>query len=119
MGTWDELEYLVCGSKCIDVNRLKKNTEYDDDVSPNDKHIINFWETLDSFSEKDKSSFLRFVWARPTLPPNGIEFPQKLKIQSAVGDDPTSLPDSYLPKAHTCFFLDKFATLLYERSDER
>jgi len=102
--TWDELEYLVCGSKCIDVDRLKKNTEYDDDVSPNDKHIINFWEILDCFSEKEKSSFLRFVWARPTLPPNGIDFPQKLKIQSAVGDDPSSSPDSYLPKAHTCFF---------------
>jgi hypothetical protein len=64
---WDELEYLVCGSKNIDVDRLKKNTEYDDDISPSDPHIVNFWEILESFSEKDKSSFLRFVWARPTL----------------------------------------------------
>jgi hypothetical protein len=102
--TWTELEYLVCGSRNIDVERLKRNTEYDDDVSPGDVHIQNFWEILEDFSEKDKSSFLRFVWARPTLPPNGIDFPQKLKIQSAVGDDSSSSPDSYLPKAHTCFF---------------
>jgi hypothetical protein len=101
---WEELEYLVCGSKNIDVERLKMNTEYDDDISPSDLHIVNFWEILDDFSEKDKSSFLRFVWARPTLPPNGIEFPQKMKIQSAVGDDSSAKPDSYLPKAHTCFF---------------
>jgi hypothetical protein len=101
---WDELEYLVCGSRNIDVDRLKKNTEYDDDISPSDSHIINFWEILENFSEEDKSSFLRFVWARPTLPPNGIDFPQKLKIQSAVGDDSSVSSDSYLPKAHTCFF---------------
>ena len=104
MLSWDELEYLVCGSKNIDVERLKANTEYDDDVSPTDSHIVNFWELLKSFTEEEKSSFLRFVWARPTLPPNGIEFPQKLKIQSAVGDDSSKSPDSYLPKAHTCFF---------------
>jgi len=102
--SWDELEALVCGTKVIDVNRLKANTEYDDDVSPDDPHIVAFWEVLASFSEEEKSAFLRFVWARPTLPPKDVEFPQKLKIQSAVGDDASLQPDQYLPKAHTCFF---------------
>ena len=101
---WDELELLVCGSKVIDIERLKVNTEYDDDVSPTDSHIVAFWEVLSEFSEEEKAAFLRFVWARPTLPPKDVEFPQKLKIQSAVGDDASSSPDSYLPKAHTCFF---------------
>ena len=100
----DELEHLVCGSKRIDVNRLKQNTEYDDDISCNDTHIVNFWEILEGFTELEKSLFLRFVWARPSLPPSGVDFPQKLKIQSAVGDDSALSPDSYLPKAHTCFF---------------
>jgi hypothetical protein len=101
---WSELEQLVCGSRVIDVERLMANTEYDDDISPSDRHIQFFWEVLNEFSEEEKSLFLRFVWARPTLPPKDIEFPQKLKIQSAVGDDASLKPDQYLPKAHTCFF---------------
>lgn len=102
--SWDELQTIVCGTKTIDIQRLYENTEYDDDVSPDDAHIILFWEVLREFSEAEKSKFLRFVWARPTLPPKGVEFPQKFKVQSAVGDDATEKPDTYLPKAHTCFF---------------
>ena len=64
-----------------------------------------FWHVLQhDFNETEKSSFLRFVWARPTLPPKGIEFPQKFKIQSAVGETIEINQDHYLPKAHTCFF---------------
>ncbi len=101
---WDELQTIICGTKTIDIDRLCENTEYDDDVSAEDAHIILFWDVLREFSEADKSKFLRFVWARPTLPPKGVEFPQKFKVQSAVGDDATDKPDTYLPKAHTCFF---------------
>jgi len=100
----DELEQIVCGSTVIDIKRLKENTEYDDDVSPEDSHIVAFWEVLEEFSEEEKSAFLRFVWARPTLPPKNTPFSQKMKIQSAVGDDLGAKPDTYLPKAHTCFF---------------
>lgn len=101
---WEELRTLVCGSRGVDVSRLRENTEYDDDVSCDDPHIVAFWEVLESFSEEEKISFLRFVWARPTLPPKGVAFPQKMKIQSAVGDDAAVKPDQYLPRAHTCFF---------------
>ena len=102
--TGEEFENIVCGSRKIDVERLKANTEYDDDVNVTDSHIVAFWEVLHSFSELEKSAFLRFVWARPTLPPAGVEFPQKMKIQSAVGDEANLMQDQYLPKAHTCFF---------------
>ena len=102
--SYDEFENVVCGNRIIDIQRLKENTEYDDDVSMDDEHIIYFWETLEEFTEEEKSLFLRFVWARPTLPPTGVEFPQKFKIQTAVGDEAQVKPDSYLPKAHTCFF---------------
>jgi HECT-domain (ubiquitin-transferase) len=33
-----------------------------------------------------------------------MEFQQRMKIQSAMGDDAAERPDLYLPKAHTCFF---------------
>lgn len=101
---WHELEKVVCGDRYVDVDRLKENTEYDDDVSPDDPHILMFWEVLAAFSESEKSAFLRFVWARPTLPPSNVAFPQKFKMQSAVGDDAVTKPDTFLPKAHTCFF---------------
>ena len=110
---WDELQQVVCGSRTIDVSRLRENTEYDDDVSADDVHIKLFWSALESFSESEKSAFLKFVWARPTLPPVSVPFPQKMKIQSAVGDDAAGKPDVYLPKAHTCFFslnLPKYTT---------
>jgi hypothetical protein len=110
---WEELQATVCGPRTIDVQRLKDNTEYDDDLSPEDDHIVLFWEVLGTFSEAEKSAFLRFVWARPTLPPRGVEFTQKMRVLSAVGEDAHMKPDQYLPKAHTCFFsinLPKYST---------
>lgn len=100
---WDELEAMVCGHREIDVGRLRENTEYDADIAPTDSHIRFFWETLDEMDEGEKTAFLRFVWARPTLPPRGTPFPQKMRLQS-VCEDPNVPADTYLPKAHTCFF---------------
>ncbi len=111
--TWEELQTIVCGARVIDIQRLRENTEYDDDISPDDPHIVHFWEVLTEFSEEEKSTFLKFVWARPTLPPKGVEFSQKMRVLSAVGDDAHLKPDQYLPKAHTCFFsvnLPKYST---------
>lgn len=50
-------------------------------VSPEDEHIKMFWEVLRSFEEEELSTFLRFVWARSTLPRSSQEFHQKFKIQ--------------------------------------
>uniref|UniRef100_A0A6U3W0M3 HECT domain-containing protein n=1 Tax=Octactis speculum TaxID=3111310 RepID=A0A6U3W0M3_9STRA len=101
--TWEELELTVCGKAEIDIDLLEANTEYDDDVSPDDPHIIRLWRVLRSFSHSDRSAFLRFVWARPRIPA-AADFNQKFKIQGSVGDGPKGSPDTYLPKAHTCFF---------------
>jgi hypothetical protein len=62
------------------------------------------WNVLKQFSEADKRLFLRFVWGRSSLPASSTGLAQKFKIQSAVGEGAESNPDSYLPKAHTCFF---------------
>jgi hypothetical protein len=102
--TWEELERQVCGKQEIDVKLLQLNTEYDDDVSPEDEHVVMFWRVLESFNHDERASFLRFVWARSRLPPSANDFHQKFKIQAAVGDGPKTSPDTYLPKAHTCFF---------------
>lgn len=102
---WRQLEDKICGVHTVDLTLLERNTEYDDGIGPNDQHIIFFWRALRTFNDKERSMFLRFVWARPRLPSaENSELKQKFKIQNAIGDGPCNDPDRYLPKAHTCFF---------------
>ncbi|GAB9472899.1 unnamed protein product [Globisporangium polare] len=117
--TWRELEKRVCGVAEVDVELLKKNTEYDEDVSPNDEFVQRFWRVLAAMDEEDKRCFLRFVWARSRLPAGTAQFHQKFKIQSVAssasstggggetggnGGPNGGWMDSQLPKSHTCFF---------------
>jgi len=94
--TWKELELEVCGSPTIDIELLKQNTQYTgcDALSP---HIIYFWKVLESFSQLERSQFLRFCWGRSRLPPPS-KFTEKLRIDSS------NISPTHLPKAHTCFF---------------
>jgi len=75
-----------------------------------------FWNVLESFENKDRAAFLRFVWGRIRIPKRRSEFKQKFKIQSSSEDEASSSStssdgadqanneDQKLPKAHTCFF---------------
>ena len=102
--SWWELELRVCGRKEIDIDLLRRNTEYDDDVSENDPVVAWMWEVLEEFSHDQRRDFLRFCWARSHLPASASDFRQKFKVQSPVTDGARQKPDMYLPKAHTCFF---------------
>lgn len=102
--TWEEMEMLSCGQPGVDIDLLQANTEYDDDLSISDSHIQSFWRVLRSFDDRDRSQFLRFVWARSRLPTKPEDFHQKFKIHSPTSDGAKKNPDQYLPKAHTCFF---------------
>ena len=102
--TWEEIELQACGRPGVDVDLLERNTEYDDDMSPSDAHIQSFWRVLRAFDDRDRSQFLRFVWARSRLPSQAADFHQKFKIHSPTGEGVREDPDQYLPKAHTCFF---------------
>ena len=62
---WNELRDIVCGSRTVDIARLKANTEYDDDVDPSEPHIGFFWEALTEFSEDERSTFLKVRPMRP------------------------------------------------------
>ncbi|GLE01309.1 hypothetical protein PINS_up010139 [Pythium insidiosum] len=118
--TWEELEKRVCGVAEVDIELLKQNTEYDEDLSPNDEFIQRFWRVLAAMSDEDKRAFLRFVWARSRLPIGSAQFHQKFKIQSlassasqaadnngssvAAATTSSGTADQQLPKSHTCFF---------------
>jgi len=47
--TGEEMSRIVYGAKTVDVERPKQWNLYNDDVSPEDAHIIAFWECLQFF----------------------------------------------------------------------
>lgn len=107
--THDELEFMICGSKEIDVDLLKSCTEYSG-CSPTEAHVQFFWQALREFDVNERSDFLKFVWGRARLPNTKEEFPQRFKLQSFN----KSPAENYLPVAHTCFFaleLPRYPTL--------
>jgi len=97
--SWRDLEIKVCGNPKIDTKVLRNHVIYES-ASESDPHVKYLWQALDAFSQQDLQRFLRFVWGRSRLPPEGSpHWNDGFKICGA--DD---LPSNGLPRAHTCFF---------------
>jgi hypothetical protein len=102
--TPDELETLICGAPEIDVELLKKVTEYEGEgVHADAEHVKYFWNSLEKLDQDQRSRFINFVSARSRLPPSADEFSMNFKI---VEPKPAARenPDSHLPHSQTCFF---------------
>nr|CCA19532.1 HECT E3 ubiquitin ligase putative [Albugo laibachii Nc14] len=99
-----ELETLICGRREVDVELLRQCTEYDTGVEESMPHVQHFWEVLTEMTNEERTSFLRFVWARSRMPNSAKDFPMNFKIQTAHGQSSQEDPDKYLPHAQTCFF---------------
>ncbi|CAG2066369.1 unnamed protein product, partial [Timema podura] len=91
----EEVEMLVCGSPTLDLNELRKVTEYDG-YKADDVIIIDFWEVLQSLSDELKKKFLLFATGSDRVPVGGMG-EMTFKITRV-----TNKPDN-LPEAHTCF----------------
>jgi hypothetical protein len=100
--TPNELETLISGQKNVDISLLRQCTEYED-ILPDSKTVIMFWELLEEFSDEERTLFLRFVWARSRLPTSSQESTMNFKLQGSQGPA-KKFPDKYLPHAQTCFF---------------
>jgi len=102
--TWEDLKLSVCKNNDIDIELLKRHTEYSI-VSENTPHIEYFWATLRSFSSEEKRAFLKFAWAQERLPINDFEF-VRTRTRMFIKPFPglTGNPDYAFPKADTCFF---------------
>ena len=103
--TATELQERIAGKRDIDIDYLKQHTFYDG-LTEDSPVVKYFWDALRSFTNEQRSMFLRFVWGRSTLPPSPEEFTEKFCIARMA---PTSvaeeLPeDQILPHAHTCAF---------------
>jgi hypothetical protein len=101
---------MVCGSSEVDIEQLRKNTEYSS-CSATDTTVQRFWAVLESFSHgrgkcarvvggkdfskhgsfsappDDRRRFLGFVWGRTRLPPRGAPWPQKFTLNVGGADD--------------------------------
>jgi len=94
---WEELEVRACGPKEIDVEALKKITEYN--TSPENRIVKMFWKMFEKFSQDERRKYLKFVWGRSKLPADtsDLQYKHEVKVYS-------HLNKSALPEAHTCFF---------------
>ncbi|TMW58661.1 hypothetical protein Poli38472_010220 [Pythium oligandrum] len=99
-----ELEVLICGRREVDVDLLQQCTEYGEGIDESMPHVEAFWEVLKEMSSDERTSFLRFVWARSRMPNSAKDFPMNFKIQTAHDSGAQVDPDKYLPHAQTCFF---------------
>uniref|UniRef100_A0A669B1P6 E3 ubiquitin-protein ligase HERC2 n=1 Tax=Oreochromis niloticus TaxID=8128 RepID=A0A669B1P6_ORENI len=99
-----ELETMVCGSPDIPLHLLKSVATYKG-VEPTAPLIQWFWDVMESFSNTERSLFLRFVWGRTRLPRTIADFRGRDFVVQVL--DKYNPPDHFLPESYTCFFLLK------------
>ena len=106
--TWDELKQMVGGECNVDVDLLRRHTEYHERVEEGAEYITFFWEILNEFSPEERSQFIQFAYAQPRIPGNDREWASTRTLRMRIMPPPTSksgVPgDSVLPTAQTCFF---------------
>jgi hypothetical protein len=96
-----ELEMLISGLPTIDLEDLRRNTDYVHYTSDSDQ-IKWFWTALGKFSEDELAWFLQFVTGSTQVPLEGFKGlagmhgPQRFSIHRIRAED-------RLPTAHTCF----------------
>ncbi len=92
---------MISGLPSIDIQDLRKNTEYVN-YTKTDQVIIWFFEALEEFDKEQRASFLQFVTGTSRVPLDGFKGlrghtgPQKFNIHK-------EFDESHLPRAHTCF----------------
>jgi hypothetical protein len=59
----EELEYVIAGVPFVDINLLKRHTQYSN-CSESDPHIILFWQVMQEMSQKELIQFLVFTSAQ-------------------------------------------------------
>ncbi|ESO89418.1 hypothetical protein LOTGIDRAFT_218809 [Lottia gigantea] len=99
-----ELETMVCGSPDIPLTLLKAVATYKG-IESTSSLIQWFWETMEDFTNNERSLFLRFVWGRTRLPRTIADFRGRDFVLQVL--DKYNPPDHFLPESYTCFFLLK------------
>eukprot|EP00948_MAST-09A_sp_MAST-9A-sp1_P002843 g2843.t1 len=96
--TGADLQVFICGDAEVSVERLRAHTEYSG-WNENHASVQRFWKVFDTFTNDERSKFLRFVWGRSRLP-RGEDWSTTFKLTRKQGSN----ADNDLPIGHTCFF---------------
>ena len=96
-----ELKAMFCGRSDVDVDLLKDCTVYEG-FKEGDEVVTWFWELLREMTQDERVAFLRFTWARSSLPERKQDFDQPFKLIKNEKDDQDL--DSFLATSSTCFF---------------
>lgn len=124
--TWEEIELCLCGRPEVNLELLKKNTEYKG-FSANETIVKHLWTVLEEYSNEgifsnkfnrftnyiERCMFLKFVWGRGSLPSLSSNFTQKFILQT-FSKETGNNPDNFMPESHTCFFtldLPRYSTI--------
>jgi hypothetical protein len=103
---WQQLEEMVCGQLEVSWEALRSCLRCGSGYNTmRDVPVQLLCETLSSFTSQQRSMFLRFVSGRSRLP-RAQSSPGSVQCIHIIKSDIPAQhsPNSYLPKAHTCFF---------------
>eukprot|EP01091_Cochliopodium_minus_P009386 TRINITY_DN2303_c0_g1_i1.p1 TRINITY_DN2303_c0_g1~~TRINITY_DN2303_c0_g1_i1.p1 ORF type:complete len:487 (-),score=156.94 TRINITY_DN2303_c0_g1_i1:61-1521(-) len=99
----EEIPILFNGNSEIDLEDLRKNTNYDEGLSEWSELVIWFWEILEKWENDKRANFLQFVTGTKKVPVGGFinlfgsNGPQKFTIRAILDENEKNI------KAHTCF----------------
>lgn len=96
-----QLELLISGLPSIDIQDLKKNTDYSG-YTPTDQVIMWYWEIVEGYSQDQLAKLVQFVTGTSRIPAGGFSQLQGMNglQRISIHKDPNA---HQLPKAHTCF----------------
>jgi len=101
MFTPSELELLISGLPDIDIDDLRRNTEYRN-YTADSTTIQWFWQIMNEFGQEERALLLQFATGTSKVPLEGFK-----SLQGMSGPQKFQIHKSYekgkLPTAHTCF----------------
>lgn len=109
---WEELEQRLCGAQDIDVDLLRRHTEYSNGVNKDAPYIGWFWDLLSEFTPSERRKFVEFANGSARLPVDDagfLAFPRTRMLTKPSraanrADLSQETIDPALPHADTCFF---------------
>ncbi|KDO29085.1 hypothetical protein SPRG_06140 [Saprolegnia parasitica CBS 223.65] len=93
--SWQELQLLLSGNPCVDVDQLRATTVYQGGYDASAQVILWLWQVLRSWENATRQRFLQFTTGASTVPLDGLEPPLTITL--------SDLSDDALPRSHTCF----------------
>lgn len=95
---WEQIEVRACGEKIFDIEKLRSITSYPEceDTHP---IVARFWRVFESYTEEEKSDYLKFVWGRTRMPIDCDNLLYKHEVRMKP-----DLSVRGFPLSHTCFF---------------